>query len=146
MLQQPAQISPEQIALVKGSLITLIAEKDRLADLYYSRLATLDQGMIQAPKNIVAQRARLISLLSRIVLDLHDPVRLRQIADRIGHRYHISHVTDLKLTKAMSAFVWAVELILHDDGNERVREAWLAASAYFQGLIGEAGNPRRNSP
>lgn len=133
-------MTPAQIGLVRATFQVLSANRDRLAEMFYSRAVALDPQIRRQllPSNMVVQRTRLMQTLGEIVQLLDDLPRLALSVAALAKQHELYGAGDPKFQTARAALAWSVERILEAGPDSSIHHAWVQAMDLVEGLLGGA--------
>lgn len=141
----PTYVSPlsqTDVRLVRETFQILVADSDRLTEMFYARAIALDPD-IQRPRlasTMAAQRLQFMLVLTDVVQQLDDLPRLAQTATGYARRHGIYGSSDPRFRTARAALAWAVGRILETERNTAVRTAWQAVFDLVEALV-SGGTP-----
>lgn len=137
-------LSPAHLGLVRATFRILTVERDRLTEMFYARIVTLDPHILrpQLVSNMVVQRMQFMLVLSDVIQQLDDLPRLAQTVASLARRHGIYGAGDPRFSTARAALAWAVDRILETERNSAIQVAWAAAFDLVQALLsgGTAAN------
>jgi hemoglobin-like flavoprotein len=138
-------MSPQQIDLVQKSFADVKPIAATAAELFYSRLFTLDPGLRPMFKGDIARQGQmLMSMIGAAVAGLKNLETLAPVVRQLGARHAGYGVRTEHYATVGSALLWTLEQGLGAKFTPAVREAWAAAydllSEVMQlGALEEAG-------
>ncbi|SMB78306.1 globin family protein [Deinococcus hopiensis] len=130
MTDLPPSLTPQQMALVQGSLARALPEASEVAGLFYDRLFALDPSLRALfLGDMAAQGRKLVDTLDVFAGDLTRLPALRPAMRRLGQRHADYGVRPEHYATVSEALLWALEQALGEGFTPEVRGAWEAAYA-----------------
>ena len=121
-------MSPQQIDLVQKSFGDVKPIAATAAELFYSRLFTLDPSLRGMFKGDIARQGQmLMSMIGAAVAGLKDLETLAPVVRQLGARHAGYGVRTEHYTTVGGALMWTLEQGLGANFTPAVREAWAAA-------------------
>lgn len=123
-------MTPETIALVRGSWQQVLPIRDAAAELFYGRLFELDPSLRGMFKGDMAEQGRkLMAIINTAVASLDDLGPILGAVEDMGRRHVGYGVTEAHYDTVGSALVWTLEKGLGEQFTVAVRDAWLETYA-----------------
>lgn len=120
-------MTPEQITLVQSTWRKVLPISDTAAEIFYTKLFTLDPALKSLFKgDMKAQGRKLMTMIGTAVSSLR---RLEQIVPAVqdlGRRHAGYGVKAVHYDTVAAALVWTLEQGLGDAFTAEVRQAWTA--------------------
>ncbi len=133
-------MTPEQIALVRGSFDKVVPIAATAADIFYNKLFELDPELKKLFKNsdMSEQGKKLMAALKMVVTSLDRlesilPAVKKMAVDHVGYG-----VKDEDYTTVGNALLFTLDKGLGDDFVPEVREAWVEAYTILSNVMKEA--------
>jgi methyl-accepting chemotaxis protein len=121
-------VSPDQVGLVQESWRKVLPISDTTAELFYSRLFTLDPALKPLFKgDMRMQRRKLIAMLDTVVHGLSSPDRLAPAVTQLGQRHKGYGAKADHYHTVAEALLWTLKQGLGDSFSEETELAWMAA-------------------
>ncbi len=121
-------MTPKQIALVQESWNKVLVIGDAAAQLFYTRLFTVDPSLRPMFRgDMVAQGKKLVSMISVAVKGLARLDTLVPAVQALGRRHAGYGVKDEHYATVGGALLWTLEQGLKDAFTPEVKEAWTLA-------------------
>ena len=121
-------MTPEQIALVQGTWKKVLPISDTAAELFYTRLFSLDPSLKPLFKGDMKKQGRL--LMTMIGTAVNGLTRLDAIVPAVqdlGRRHVKYGVKDQHYDTVATALVWTLEQGLGQAFTPDVKQSWVAA-------------------
>jgi nitric oxide dioxygenase len=120
-------MTPSQIQLVQSTLPFIVAEKEQVARLFYSRLFQLDPALRDFFGDDLAQQGqKVVTMLGTLIGGLARPEQIVPILQALGQRHAEYGVKDSHYATAGSALLWTLERCLGSGFTAEMRDAWIA--------------------
>ena len=134
-------MTPEQIALVKGSWMKIIPIKDQAAALFYDRLFSIDPPLQKLFSGDMAEQGKkLMVTISTVVASLDKLELILPVVQQLG-RSHVGYgVKDSDYDSVGSALLWALEQGIGDAFTAEVKQAWAEAYEMLATTMKAAAN------
>jgi hemoglobin-like flavoprotein len=121
-------MTPKQIALVQESWNKVLVIGDAAAQLFYTRLFTVDPSLRPMFRgDMVAQGKKLVGMISVAVKGLARLDTLVPAVQALGRRHAGYGVKDEHYATVGGALLWTLEQGLKDDFTPEVKKAWTLA-------------------
>ena len=121
-------MTPQQITLVQATFADVRPIATTAAELFYSRLFTLDPSLRPLFRGDMGQQGQmLMSMIGAAVSGLKDLERLAPVVRQLGARHVRYGVQAKHYATVGSALLWTLDQGLGDRFTPAVREAWTAA-------------------
>jgi hemoglobin-like flavoprotein len=121
-------VSPEQVGLVQESWRKVLPISDTTAELFYSRLFTLDPALKPLFKGDMRMQGRkLMAMLDTVVHGLSSLDRLAPAVKQLGQRHNSYGAKPVHYNTVAEALLWTLKQGLGDSFTEETELAWLAA-------------------
>ena len=132
-------MTPNQIALVKSTLVYAIPISDAVAADFYGRLfASYPQLRGMFAEDMAAQRKKLMLTLTTIVADLDNPDDLIPMVSELARRHVGYGVRDEHYPPVGAALIEALRHALGARFTSEVEAAWRAAYGVLAGAMIQA--------
>jgi hemoglobin-like flavoprotein len=123
-------MTPTQIQLVQSTLPRLVASKEEVARLFYSRLFELDPVLRTLFKGQIAdQGEKLMAMLGTLIAGLDRPKEIVPILHALSRRHAAYGVQDRDYATVGTALLWTLERCLGPAFTAEMRDGWIAT--YF---------------
>lgn len=120
-------MTPNQIQLVQSTLPFIVAEKDQVARLFYSRVFQLDPSLHDFfGEDLATQGQKVVTMLGTLIGGLARPEQIVPILQALGQRHAAYGVQESHYATAGSALLWTVERCLGAGFTAEMRDAWIA--------------------
>ena len=121
-------MTPEKIALVRGSWQQVLPISDSAAKLFYGQLFALDPSLRSLFKgDMVEQGRKLMTMINMVVMSLDNLAPLLGAVEDLGRR-HVSYgVTEAHYDTVGSALLWTLGKGLGEQFTPPVEAAWTEA-------------------
>ncbi len=119
-------MTPEKIALVRGSWQQVLPIKDTAAALFYGQLFELDpslRGMFKG--DMVEQGRKLMAIINTAVNSLDNLGPILGAVEEMGRRHVAYGVTEAHYDTVGSALIWTLEKGLGEQFTPAVKDAWV---------------------
>jgi hemoglobin-like flavoprotein len=135
VLQRPhpaLRLTPEQVELVQQSWRQVSPIAEQAAELFYSRLFTLDPSLRSLFRvDMKEQGRKLMSMIDLAVNGLTRFDALLPVLRELGQRHGGYGVRDEHYDTVASALIWTLEGGLGPSFTPQVRAAWITTYAVF---------------
>jgi hemoglobin-like flavoprotein len=129
-------MTPQQIALIQESWRKVLPISDTAAELFYSRLFTLDPSMKPMFKgDMKLQGRKLMAMLNTVVHGLSTFERLEPAVKDLGRRHDGYGVQPAHYRTVAEALLWTLKQGLGDAFTEETELAWVAAYGRIAALM-----------
>jgi hemoglobin-like flavoprotein len=129
----------EQIQLVQESFAQVEPMADVAADLFYSRLFTLDPSLrAMFPADLTEQKKKLMAMLKLAVSSLNRLDELVPAVQTLGQRHGTYGVTFEMYETVGAALLWTLEQGLGEKFTPDVRAAWEAVYTLLANTMKQA--------
>ena len=119
-------MTPEKIALVRGSWQQVLPISDSAAKLFYGQLFELDPSLRSMFKGDMAEQGRkLMAIINTAVNSLDDLGPILGAVEDMGRRHVAYGVTGAHYDTVGSALLWTLGKGLGEQFNPAVEEAWV---------------------
>ena len=121
-------MTPEQKVLVQQTWAKVVPIAATAADLFYTKLFTLDPGLrpLFARTDLGAQKHKLVATLNVAIAGLDDVPTLVGILTELGRRHVGYGVTESQYPTVGAALLWTLEQGLGPAFTPAVKAAWTA--------------------
>ena len=119
-------MTPEKIALVRGSWQQVLPIKETAAALFYGQLFELDpslRGMFKG--DMVEQGRKLMAIINTAVNSLDNLAPILGAVEEMGRRHVAYGVTEAHYDTVGSALIWTLEKGLGEQFTPAVKDAWV---------------------
>jgi len=132
-------MTPEKIALVRGSWQQVLPIKDTAAQLFYGRLFELDPSLRSMFKgDMVEQGGKLMTMINMVVSSLDNLGPLLGRIETLG-RGHVAYgVTEAHYDTVGSALLWTLGQGLGEQFAPAVKDAWTEAYGILSSAMKQA--------
>jgi len=121
-------MTPQQIALVKGTWIKVQPIRDTAAELFYTKLFTLDPALKPLFKGDMKEQGRkLMAMISTAVNALDRLDTIVPAVQDLGRRHVKYGVKDAHYDTVAAALLWTLGQGLGDAFTGEVKDAWTQA-------------------
>jgi hemoglobin-like flavoprotein len=121
------RMTPSQIHLVQTALPFIVAEKEQVARLFYSRLFQLDPALRDLFKDdLTKQGQKVVTMLGTLIAGLNRPEQIVPILSALGQRHAGYGVQDSHYATVGAALLWTLERCLGPTFSADMRDAWIA--------------------
>ena len=121
-------MTPQQIGLIQESWRKVLPISDTAAELFYSRLFTLDPSLKPLFKGDMKEQGRkLMAMLGMVVSGLNSFDRLVPAVKELGRRHGGYGVQPAHYATVGEAFLWTLKQGLGDAFTEDTELAWATA-------------------
>lgn len=118
-------MTPEQIKLVRLTLVQVLDRKAETGSMFYERLFSVAPETRALFKNDIAAQARkLMDTIAVAISSLRDPATLKTMLEDLGRRHAGYGVTETHYAEVGAALLWMLEKVLGPAFTPQVREAW----------------------
>lgn len=118
-------MTPEQIKLVRLSMVKLLDHKVEIGQVFYDRLFLIAPEVQPLFKgDIKVQGRKLMDTIGVAVSSLRDPAVLQSTLQDLGRRHTAYGVKDEHYDKVAEALLWTLGKILGEDFTPPVKDAW----------------------
>jgi hemoglobin-like flavoprotein len=118
-------MTPEQVKLVQDSFAKVAPVADKAADLFYERLFSIAPEVRPLfPKDLSAQKKKLMQMLTVAVTNLHQVERIIPAVQELGRRHAGYGVTLDHYESVGAALLWTLEQGLGSAFTQQARDAW----------------------
>jgi hemoglobin-like flavoprotein len=125
---QEIHMTPRQIKLVQDSFAQVRPIAATAAELFYSRLFSLDPTLRPMFKGDIARQGQmLMSMIGAAVMGLSNLEKLAPVVRELGARHSGYGVRTEHYETVGAALIWTLEQGLGPQFNHEVREAWTSA-------------------
>jgi len=132
-------MSPEKIALVRGSWQKVLPIKEAAAELFYGRLFELDPSLRPMFKGDMAEQgAKLMTMLNMVVNSLDNLEPLLGAVEHLGRRHVANGVTESHYDTVGNALLWTLEKGLGEHFTPATRDAWTHAYGTLASVMKQA--------
>jgi hemoglobin-like flavoprotein len=132
-------MTPEQVFLVQRSWRQVLPIADTAAELFYTRLFTLDPSLKSLFKgDMKAQGRKLMTMIGTAVNGLSKLDSLVPAVQDLGRRHVNYGVKDQHYDTVASALLWTLEQGLGDAFTKDVKAAWTAVYGVLAGTMKDA--------
>jgi hemoglobin-like flavoprotein len=139
-------MTPEQIAHVQRTFSLVMPIKEKAAELFYSRLFTLDPSLKPLFKGDMTDQGRkLMAAIATVVMGLTELPKIVPIAQDMGRRHVGYGVKDNHYDTVAAALLWTLELGLGKEFTPEVRDAWTGAYTTLASVMKTAANENRGA-
>ncbi len=119
-------MTPEKIALVRGSWQQVLPIQDTAAQLFYGQLFELDPSLRGMFKGDMAEQGRkLMAIINTAVNSLDDLGPILGAVQDMGRRHVAYGVTEAHYDTVGSALIWTLGKGLGEQFTPAVRDAWV---------------------
>jgi hemoglobin-like flavoprotein len=119
-------MTPEKIALVRGSWQQVLPIKDTAAQLFYGQLFELDPALRSMFKgDMVEQGRKLMAIINTAVNSLDNLGPILGAVEDMGRRHVAYGVTEAHYDTVGSALIWTLEKGLGEQFTPAVKDAWV---------------------
>jgi hemoglobin-like flavoprotein len=120
-----AQMTDDEIALVRKSLDTVGVVADVAAQMFYGMLFQIDPSLRgKFAADMAEQRHKFMETLHTAVYGLNDVPALIPVLEDLGRRHAGYGVREAHYDTAGKALIWTLQLCLEDEFTPQVRAAW----------------------
>lgn len=120
-------MTPQQVALVQQSFVSVRPIAAQAADLFYGRLFEIAPEVRSLfPADMAEQKAKLMSMLATAVNNLHQVETIIPAVQELGRRHVGYGVTADQYKPVGEALIWTLQQGLGDAFTDDVRDAWVA--------------------
>jgi len=121
-------MTPEKIALVRGSWQQVLPISDSAAKLFYGQLFELDPSLRSMFKgDMVEQGRKLMTMINMVVMSIDNLAPLLGAVEDMGRRHVGYGVTEAHYDTVGSALLWTLDKGLGDQFTPPVEAAWTEA-------------------
>jgi len=121
-------MTPEKIALVRGSWQQVLPISDSAAKLFYGQLFELDPSLRSLFKgDMVEQGRKLMTMINMVVMSLDNLAPLLGAVEDLGRRHVGYGVTEAHYDTVGSALLWTLGKGLGEQFTPPVEAAWTEA-------------------
>ncbi|MHB1075342.1 globin family protein [Thiobacillus sp.] len=121
-------MTPEKIALVRGSWQQVLPIKDAAAQLFYGQLFELDPSLRSLFKGDMAEQGRkLMAMINTVVVSLDQLGPILGAVEDLGRRHVAYGVTAAHYDTVGSALIWTLGKGLGEHFTPAVQTAWTEA-------------------
>lgn len=121
-------MTPEKIALVRGSWQQVLPIKDTAAQLFYGQLFELDPSLRSMFKGDMAEQGRkLMAVINTVVNSLDRLGPILETIEEMGRRHVAYGVTEAHYDTVGSALIWTLGKGLGESFTPAVKDAWAEA-------------------
>jgi hemoglobin-like flavoprotein len=121
-------MTPEKIALVRGSWQQVLPISDSAAKLFYGQLFALDPSLRSLFKgDMVEQGRKLMTMINMVVMSLDNLAPLLGAVEDMGRRHVGYGVTEAHYDTVGSALLWTLGKGLGEQFTPPVEAAWTEA-------------------
>jgi hemoglobin-like flavoprotein len=139
-------VTPDQITLVQESFAQVVPIADTAAELFYSRLFSLDPTLRHLFRGDMREQGRkLMQMLGVAVCGLQQLDALVPAVQALGRRHADYGVTEVDYATVASALLWTLEQAFGDAFTSDVRDAWVAVYSVLASTMQDAAEERRLS-
>jgi len=132
-------MTPEKIALVRGSWQQVLPIKDTAAELFYGQLFRLDPSLHALFRGDMAEQGRkLMTMINMVVNSLDNLTPLLGAVEDLGRRHVGYGVTAAHYDTVGSALLWTLGQGLGDDFTPPVQAAWTEAYTILASTMKQA--------
>jgi len=132
-------MTPEKIALVRGSWQQVLPIKDTAAQLFYGRLFELDPSLRALFKGDMAEQGRkLMATINTVVASLDNLAPVLGAVEDLGRRHVGYGVTEAHYDTVGSALIWTLGKGLGAQFTPPVEAAWAEAYATLASAMKQA--------
>lgn len=129
-------MTPQQVALIQESWRKVLPISDTAAELFYSRLFTLDPSLKPLFKGeLKLQGRKLMAMLNTVVYGLSDLSRLAPAVKDLGRRHDGYGVRPAHYHTVGEALLWTLKQGLGDAFDEETELAWFTAYGQLAGIM-----------
>ena len=129
-------MTPQQVALIQESWRKVLPISDTAAELFYSRLFTLDPSIKPMFKGDLKQQGRkLMAMLNTVVYGLSTFEQLEPAVKQLGQRHDGYGVQPSHYETVAEALLWTLKQGLGDAFTEETELAWVAAYGRITALM-----------
>jgi len=132
-------MTPEQVRLVQSTFAQVEPIAETAADLFYTRLFTLDPSLRPMFTGDMEEQGR--KLMRMIGIVVNNLTRLETILiaiTRLGQKHVTYGVQDQHYDTVAQALLWTLEQGLGDSWNPETQEAWTVAYTTLAGVMRDA--------
>jgi len=132
-------MTPEQVRLVQSTFAQVEPIAETAADLFYTRLFTLDPSLRPMFTGDMEEQGR--KLMRMIGIVVNNLTRLETILiaiTRLGQKHVAYGVQDQHYDTVAQALLWTLEQGLGDSWNPETQEAWTVAYTTLAGVMRDA--------
>lgn len=120
--------------------------KEKAAELFYSRLFTLDPSLKPLFKGDMKDQGRkLMAAIATVVMGLTELPKIVPIAQDMGRRHVGYGVKDNHYDTVAAALLWTLEQGLGKEFTPEVRDAWTGAYTTLASVMKTAANENRGA-
>jgi hemoglobin-like flavoprotein len=132
-------MTPEKIALVRGSWQLVLPIKDTAAQLFYERLFELDPALRTLFRGDMAEQGRkLMTMINMVVMSLDNLAPLLGAVEDLGRRHVGYGVTEAHYDTVGSALLWTLGKGLGEQFTPPVEAAWTDAYTTLASVMKQA--------
>ena len=132
-------MTPRQIDLVQATFADVKPIASAAAELFYTRLFTLDPSLRGLFKGDMARQGQmLMSVLATSVAGLRNLDGLVPVVRLLGKRHAGYGVQDQHYETVGAALLWTLQIGLKEKFTPEVKDAWTAAYALLAGVMQDA--------
>jgi len=134
------------IALVQASFEKVVPLGDKVPQIFYDELFTLDPSlrpMFQS--DMTEQRKMILTALSMVVRSLDKPEAIAEPVKALGKRHVTYGVKPAHFATVGSALLSTLQKGLGDEFTPELRQAWVEAYAALSGMMKEAAYGNANA-
>jgi len=134
------------IALVQASFEKVVPLGDKVPQIFYDELFTLDPSlrpMFQS--DMTEQRKMILTALSMVVRSLDKPEAIAEPVKALGKRHVTYGVKPAHFATVGSALLNTLQKGLGDEFTPELRQAWVEAYAALSGMMKEAAYGNANA-
>ncbi len=136
-------MTPSQVILVKNSFERVAEQPDVVADLFYTRLFTLEPRLRPLFKGDMAEQGRkLMQMIGIAVRSLDRPEAIIPAVQALGVRHASYGVQDADYDAVGATLLWTLGQGLGADFTPETEEAWAASYSLLAGVMKEAANKK----
>ena len=132
-------MSPEKIALVRGSWQKVLPIRDTAATLFYGRLFELDPSLRAMFKGDMAEQgSKLMTMINMVVMSLDNLGPLLERIEDLGRRHVGYGVTEAHYDTVGSALLWTLDKGLGEHFTPAIKSAWVDAYGTLASVMKQA--------
>jgi nitric oxide dioxygenase len=138
------QMTPAQIVAVQSTFALVVPNKEKMAELFYERLFSIDQSIRHLFKGDMAEQGKKLMLaLALVVAGLADLSRVLPAVKNLARRHSNYGVEDHHYDSVGSALLWSLRQVLGDEFTPEVCEAWTGAYTTLASVMKDAAQENR---
>jgi hemoglobin-like flavoprotein len=132
-------MTPEQVFLVQRSWRQVLPIADTAAELFYTKLFSMDASLMPLFKgDMKIQGRKLMAMIGTAVVGLSKPESLVPAVQDLGRRHVKYGVQDAHYDTVAGALLWTLEQGLGEGFTPDVKSAWVAVYGVLAGTMKDA--------